>query len=127
MHTYFQHNDHDTFYLSFLSSIFLSFSCTIDPPEVMVFPPVDDVLIGNSSSFMCKVTSTVEYTLSWNFKGSPQLPEGVLVNNTVLEIPSAQPSHSGMYSCQADDQVNVQSFEAVLVVNCELSSNISTF
>ena len=92
----------------------------------MVFPPVDDVLIGNSTSFMCNVTSTLEYTLSWNFNGSPELPEGVImVNDTVLVIASAQPFHSGTYSCQADDQVNVRSFEAVLVVNCELIPRIS--
>ena len=111
--------DHDVFYFYFLSSISLFWG--IGPPEVMVFPPVGNVLIGNSISFMCNVTSTLEYTLSWNFNSSPKLPEGVImVNNTVLEIPSAQPSHSGTYSCQADDQVNVRSFEAMLVVSCEL-------
>ena len=87
----------------------------------MVFPPVGDVLTCNSISFMCNVTSTLEYKLSWNFNNSPELPEGVImVNDTVLEIPSAEPSHSGTYSCQADDQINMRRFEAVLVVSCEL-------
>ena len=116
--------DHDVFYFYFLSSI--SFFWGIGPPEVMVFPPVGNVLIGKSTSFECNVTSTLEYILSWKFNGSPELPEGVImVNDTVLEIHNAQPSHSGTYSCQADNQVHIRSFEAMLVVSCELIPRIS--
>ena len=87
----------------------------------MVFPPVDNVLKGNSSSFMCNVTnSTLEYTLNWKFNGSLKLPTGVItVNDSVLVIPSAKPSHSGTYTCQVNDMVYLRSFSAVLVVNCE--------
>ena len=97
-------------------------------PEIVVLPSMDEVLIGSFSSFMCIVTSTLEYTLTWNFDGSSQLPEGVKVDDAVLTIPSAQPFHSGTYTCQADAQVHLGSFSAILhvVVKCEFSFVIRT-
>ena len=92
---------------------------------MVVFPPTANVFIGNSSSFACNVTSSLDYTISWNFNGNSQPPEGVVVNGAVVVIPSAQPYHFGTYTCQADDQVNVRSFQAMLFVNCELDPVIS--
>ena len=119
--------------LPFLSPFFLFFFLNslllaIDPPEVMVFPPVGSVLKDRSSSFMCNVTnSSLEYTINWNFDHSlnSQLPEGVIVvNDTVLVILNAQPFHSGTYTCQVNDKVYLRSFSAVLVVNCELTLSL---
>ena len=47
-----------------------------------------------------------------------------MMEDDVLVILSAQPSDSGTYTCEAKDDIDIWSFSANLVVNCELGFRV---
>jgi len=82
-----------------------------EAPEVAVASISEAVIEGEKAEFRCKASGIPTPSITWKRLGS-DLPNGALVRNGLLTIPSAGPEDAGTYTCKAvndegEDSTNV--------------------
>jgi hypothetical protein len=81
-----------------------------DPPAITVTPDVQmlEPMTGANVTINCNATGELPVTYSWEYNGSPSLPDGVMISNEghTLTINSAMAiHHTGQYTCLAYDGI----------------------
>lgn len=95
-----------------------------EAPEVAVASTSEAVIEGEKAEFRCKASGIPTPTIAWERLGS-DLPNGALVRNGLLTIPSAGPEDAGTYTCKAVNDEGEDSTNVLLeVIGKEMSQDL---
>lgn len=95
-----------------------------EAPEVAVASVSEAVIEGEKAEFRCKASGIPTPSITWKRLDS-DLPDGALVRNGLLTIPSTGPEDAGTYTCKAVNDEGEDSTNVLLeIIGKEMSQDL---